>query len=318
MSPVQRLPSQPGPSHDDDDLVARACALAGDLLAASEKQGGPLEHRREVRMRRVLTAASGTRLVFALADRALRPVDPSVGVSQLATVAAEMGADPALGGVDRFLLAAAVAVGPVAPRTVMALVAARMRHETSRLIWSLDEGALTRRLGRLRNAGRRSNLNLLGEAILGDAEAERRVTAIEALLGRPDVDCVSVKVSSVASSLSLLDESGSVSRIAGPLRRLYRTARTSPRHPMVNLDMEEHRDLDLTVAVFRRLLDEPEFETLEAGIALQAYLPDTHGALAELLEWSAARFVRTGAGIRIRLVKGANLAMERVEAELHG
>ena len=38
--------------------------------------------------------------------------------------------------------------------------------------------------------------------------------------------------------------------------------------------MEEYRDLDLTIAVFTRILDEPEFKNLEAGIVLQAYLPD--------------------------------------------
>ncbi|HEV2368741.1 MAG TPA: bifunctional proline dehydrogenase/L-glutamate gamma-semialdehyde dehydrogenase, partial [Acidimicrobiales bacterium] len=87
---------------------------------------------------------------------------------------------------------------------------------------------------------------------------------------------------------------------------------------LVNLDMEEHRDLDLTVAVFTAVLDRPEFHGLTAGIALQAYLPDTHGALDELLEFASRRIQAGAAPIRIRLVKGANLAMERVEAELHG
>jgi RHH-type proline utilization regulon transcriptional repressor/proline dehydrogenase/delta 1-pyrroline-5-carboxylate dehydrogenase len=40
--------------------------------------------------------------------------------------------------------------------------------------------------------------------------------------------------------------------------------------------------------------------------------------LARLCEWSAARHARTGAAIKVRIVKGANLAMERVDAELHG
>src|SRR5690606_34398239 len=34
-------------------------------------------------------------------------------------------------------------------------------------------------------------------------------------------------------------------------------------------------------------------------------------------EWSAARRARGGAGIKVRLVKGANLPMEQVEASLH-
>jgi len=40
--------------------------------------------------------------------------------------------------------------------------------------------------------------------------------------------------------------------------------------------------------------------------------------LADLVEWSASRFTRSGGTIKVRLVKGANLAMETTEAELHG
>jgi RHH-type proline utilization regulon transcriptional repressor/proline dehydrogenase/delta 1-pyrroline-5-carboxylate dehydrogenase len=86
----------------------------------------------------------------------------------------------------------------------------------------------------------------------------------------------------------------------------------------VNLDVEEYRDLDLTIEVFTRVLSEEEFLPLQAGIVLQAYLPDAHGALERLLAFAAARSERGGADVRIRLVKGANLSMEHVEAELRG
>ncbi len=51
---------------------------------------------------------------------------------------------------------------------------------------------------------------------------------------------------------------------------------------------------------------------------LQAYLPDALSAMIRLQEWSAARRARGGAGIKVRLVKGANLPMEQVEASIHG
>ncbi len=57
------------------------------------------------------------------------------------------------------------------------------------------------------------------------------------------------------------------------LRPLYRTAVSRRPAAFVNLDMEEYRDLDLTIDVFTRLLSEPEFHQLKAGIVLQAYLP---------------------------------------------
>jgi RHH-type proline utilization regulon transcriptional repressor/proline dehydrogenase/delta 1-pyrroline-5-carboxylate dehydrogenase len=47
-------------------------------------------------------------------------------------------------------------------------------------------------------------------------------------------------------------------------------------------------------------------------------LPDSGAAQRELTEWARRRVAAGGAPIKIRLVKGANLAMEAVEAEMHG
>jgi RHH-type proline utilization regulon transcriptional repressor/proline dehydrogenase/delta 1-pyrroline-5-carboxylate dehydrogenase len=110
------------------------------------------------------------------------------------------------------------------------------------------------------------------------------------------------------------------------LRTLYRQAwRHHYRHPdshvtpkFVNLDMEEYRDLDVTVTALREVLDEDEFLPLPAGVVLQAYLPDSHRVQRDLTDWALERATRGGAPIKLRIVKGANLAMERIEGELHG
>ncbi len=86
----------------------------------------------------------------------------------------------------------------------------------------------------------------------------------------------------------------------------------------VNLDMEEYGDLHLTVDAFRQTLDEGEFKGHHAGIVLQAYLPDAHQVQRDLTEWALKRVEAGGAPIKLRIVKGANLAMEKVEAALHG
>jgi RHH-type proline utilization regulon transcriptional repressor/proline dehydrogenase/delta 1-pyrroline-5-carboxylate dehydrogenase len=65
-------------------------------------------------------------------------------------------------------------------------------------------------------------------------------------------------------------------------------------------------------------LSSPPLDRLDAGIVLQAYLPDSHAALDELCAWARTRHRRAGGTIKVRVVKGANLAMERVESELEG
>lgn len=153
--------------------------------------------------------------------------------------------------------------------------------------------------------------------MLGEKEARRRFEGTRTLLARDDVDYVSIKVSSIASQLSMWAFDETVERVVERLTPLYELAAASPTPKFINLDMEEYRDLDLTMAVFTTLLSKPQFLGLEAGIVLQAYLPDALDALQTLTEWATQRRIQGGAAIKVRVVKGANLAMERVDATIH-
>ena len=206
------------------------------------------------------------------------------------------------------------------PGLVMPAITGAVRNESASVILPAENDKLKPHLKKRDDAGIRMNLNQLGEAILGEGEAEHRIQAILDRIVDPDVTYVSVKISSIFSQIHLIAYDETVERIKTQLRRLYRAAMDNPskgKPKFVNLDMEEYRDLRLTCDVFRQLLDEPEFFYLEAGIVLQAYLPDSWPVQKELNAWAMERREKGGAGIKIRIVKGANLAMESVDAELH-
>ncbi len=190
--------------------------------------------------------------------------------------------------------------------------------QSSPMILPARDPGFARRLTQIADEGYALNINLLGEAVLGDHEADRRLDSVIARLRRPDVTYVSVKPSAVCGRLRVLDHEGTVAEVAERLRRVYRAAKATNPATFVNLDMEEYRDLHITVDAFRDALGDDELAGLDAGIVLQAYLPDTVGVLDELLGWAGERFERHGGRTKIRLVKGANLAMEAVDAELHG
>ncbi|MHB1290480.1 proline dehydrogenase family protein, partial [Georgenia sp.] len=78
------------------------------------------------------------------------------------------------------------------------------------------------------------------------------------------------------------------------------------------------RDRDPPGAAFTTVLADPGLAGLEAGNVLQAYLPDSVDALEHLVDFARARVAAGGGGIKVRVVKGANLSMEHVDAELHG
>jgi RHH-type proline utilization regulon transcriptional repressor/proline dehydrogenase/delta 1-pyrroline-5-carboxylate dehydrogenase len=302
----------------DADLVIRAEALATRLLAEANAVNRGRERRQGQRIARLLNDPAGLSFVLALTDEVMRIRDRRRAARHLRSLVASLPLPAFLGHLDRAALEVGVVVADAFPHVVMPLVDARVRAEMAPFVRKAEDRPLGRYIAARRRQGIRVNLNLLGEAILGDAEAERHLRAVDQLLGRSDVDYVSVKISSVCAQINSLAFDSEVERIVRSLRRLYDTARRHRPAKFVNLDMEEYRDLHLTVAVFRKLLDEPAYAAMDAGIVLQAYLPDSIGILEELLAWATERHRRAGGRIKIRLVKGANLAMEQVAAELTG
>ncbi|HIY66930.1 MAG TPA: proline dehydrogenase family protein, partial [Candidatus Agrococcus pullicola] len=218
----------------------------------------------------------------------------------------------------KFAISMGGGFGLLFPSLVIPMAKKALRRLVSHLVIDASSERLGKRLTKLRADGSRLNINLLGEAVLGEQEAQRRLDGTLQLLSRPDVDYVSIKVSSLAPQLNLWGFEETAARVAERLIPLYRVAAEAAPAKFINLDMEEYHDLDLTIEVFKRILSNPELQRLEAGIVLQAYLPDALPALEHLTEWARARVAAGGAGIKVRVVKGANLAMERVDAALHG
>ncbi|AQP44190.1 proline dehydrogenase family protein [Tessaracoccus flavus] len=258
---------------------------------------------------RTLSHPGGLRFTLDFVDGVLRPEDPGVGASALR----ELSTRPA--GFLPMPLQLGLRAAGMAP--ALALPAARRAFEALVGDLVVDVGrSLGPTLNRLRRYGADLNVNLLGEAVLGDGHAQRRLAATMGLLERPEVDYVSVKVSAVLGPHAPFGHGAAVERAMERLRPLLLTAAGLGK--FVNLDMEEYRDLHLTLDVVERLLLEDRLLGLRAGVAVQTYLKESHLVLRRLDEFAAARGSRGGEPIKVRLVKGANLAMERVQAELRG
>ena len=204
------------------------------------------------------------------------------------------------------------------PGVVVPIARSVLRQMVSHLIIDASDAKLGPAIAKIKRDGVRLNINLLGEAILGEHEAERRLAGTHRLLARDDVDYVSIKVSSTVAPHNHWAFDEAVAHIEQQLVPLFERANAASPKKFINLDMEEYKDLDLTIAVFKRILGRPEFAELEAGIVLQAYLPDALSAMMDLQQWAAARVAADGAPIKVRIVKGANLPMEHVDAAIHG
>ena len=265
----------------------------------------------------VLKDPNGLDFTVGFVDGVIRPEDLKVAAANLKALA------PKVPSFLPWYMKSAVALGgfmaPIMPGVVVPISRKVLREMVGHLIIDATDAKLGASISKIKKEGIDLNVNLLGEAILGQGEAARRLEGTRKLLARDDVDYVSIKVSSTVAPHNHWAFDEAVEHIIEKLVPLYRLAATSaPKKKFINLDMEEYKDLDLTIAVFTKILDMDEFRDLEAGIVLQAYLPDALSAMIHLQEWSAKRTARGGASIKVRVVKGANLPMEQVEADLHG
>lgn len=299
-----------------DALAQQAIALAEQLLRAALAQQRPSEESRARQIAGLIADPAAKGLGIAMTDRIFRSADPRRAAKGWRHLLSKFGLPRGFSWLDRAMLRAGAMASSLVPEIVMPAVRWRLRHDSRGVILPAESAPLGKYLHARRDEHTRVNVNPLGEAILGEEEAARRLEAVLALLARPDVDYVSVKISAIFSQINLVAWDATLAAVKTRLRRLYRAALASEK--FVNLDMEEYRDLALTVAAFREVLDEPEFHSLRAGLALQAYLPDACEAQRELTAWARQRTAAGGAPIKLRLVKGANLAMELVEAEQHG
>jgi RHH-type proline utilization regulon transcriptional repressor/proline dehydrogenase/delta 1-pyrroline-5-carboxylate dehydrogenase len=131
-------------------------------------------------------------------------------------------------------------------------------------------------------------------------------------LGRLPRVNISIKPTALASLYGPLTREAGLAQAKARLRPLLvRAARAGA---FVHFDMEHYEVKDLTVQLFRDLLEEPEMEGLEAGIVVQAYLKDSFGDLSDLVAWSSRR----PTPVTVRLVKGAYWDAETITSRAGG
>jgi RHH-type proline utilization regulon transcriptional repressor/proline dehydrogenase/delta 1-pyrroline-5-carboxylate dehydrogenase len=218
------------------------------------------------------------------------------------------------------------------------LVAETARHSARRMARRFIAGSTLEEalqaIARMRRQSLAFTVDLLGEATVTEVEAERYqreyLHLVEGLAGAvnswPEVERidrdeqgplprvnVSVKLSSLYSQFDPIDPEGASRIVRSRLRPILRLARQN--RAFVNIDMEQYAFKDLTLRIFREILEEDEFrDWSDVGLALQTYLHDAERDLEDLADWVKRR----GGRVQIRLVKGAYWDYETVVAAQQG
>ncbi|WLD13445.1 L-glutamate gamma-semialdehyde dehydrogenase [Planctellipticum variicoloris] len=196
---------------------------------------------------------------------------------------------------------------------------------------SVDE--VTTTVQALRRKGFAFTLDLLGEAVISEQEADayqqqyltlltelapvvnawpESTQADSSLAGTLPRVNLSLKLSALVSRFRVADPAGTSRAVKERLRPLLREARAN--HAYLHVDMEQYSYKDLTLQIFREILMEPEFRDFaDVGIVVQAYLHDAEQDLRELRTWAEKR----GTPVWVRLVKGAYWDFETIVSGLN-
>jgi RHH-type proline utilization regulon transcriptional repressor/proline dehydrogenase/delta 1-pyrroline-5-carboxylate dehydrogenase len=212
------------------------------------------------------------------------------------------------------------------PRSVAARVTAVAARRNAlnmarRFIAGADADQALATIQKLRRRQMAFTLDLLGEAVTADAQADeymqRNLDLIDALttasatwpihknidvgpLGLVPRVNISLKLSSLDPHFDPIAPDRSFDVVASRLRLILTKARRT--NAFINVDMESYAVKNLTLDIFERIMSEDEFrDTPHVGIVIQAYLKDALADLRRLIDFSQQR----GTPFSVRLVKGA-------------
>ncbi len=307
-------------------LVQQAVGLARHLQERANELQTPAERRQQAELDRMIQNPEDKVTLTQMTDQAFRAHSPTRVVDQMVHILDVQGIPRFFTPVDRVLLKGFQSFGAYLPGVAVPLVKEKMQHETANVILPAERELLVEHLKNRRHEGVRMNVNILGEALLGEEEAQNRLRGYLQSLQLPEIEVISVKISTLYSQISPLARQETLDVLADRMELLYRAAAKSTFQradgtvvpKFVYLDMEEYRDMSLTADVFMQTLDRDGLHDVSAGIVLQAYIPDSYRTQQRLLSWARQRVASGGAPVTMRIVKGANMEMERFEASLQG
>ncbi|MDG1817895.1 MAG: 1-pyrroline-5-carboxylate dehydrogenase, partial [Aquiluna sp.] len=161
------------------------------VLNASQQKSSPAADR----LSGLLQDPNGLDFAVGFVDGVIRPESLRVAAKNLYRL--RKITHKFLPWILRFLLSVGANLARPFPWIVIPIARKVLRSFVAHLVIDATPSKLSRSISRLRAQGSTLNINLLGEAVLGKKEADRRLQKVSQVLSRPDVDYVSVKVSAI-------------------------------------------------------------------------------------------------------------------------
>jgi len=224
-------------------------------------------------------------------------------------------------------LQGALRVGSFIPPVSAAIIRKNIGGMANIFITGADSKSALRNLRKICKEGARFTVDILGEAVVGEREADEYAIRYRSLLdflaehtkswqtsapiseNEPPFVNISIKISALCARIRSSDPETNIAAILSRLKPI--ALRAKELGAFINLDMESHGLKELTLELFKRLADEPGLSDYpHLGFVIQAYLRDSYRDTEKILKWAQQR----NRQFTIRLVKGAYWDFEKVFA----
>ncbi|MEG1660689.1 MAG: bifunctional proline dehydrogenase/L-glutamate gamma-semialdehyde dehydrogenase, partial [Bacteroides sp.] len=296
------------------------------LYNTCEKTITPDERREQHKYAVMVQRPQDKKFLVKMLDESSQIRDRKKLAARIKTLIDRYGVPRFLNQRDAFLFKMYQCFGHHFDFIAIPIIKQRLRMDTSKVIINEARPQLTDHLATRKRQHIGQNVNLLGEVVLGSGEADHRYRHYLESLESEDINYISVKISGIYAHTHSLNYQESFPELVRRMSELYQKAIDFPytddrgvkRPKFINLDMEEYKDAHFTLRLFKTVLSLPQFKNYEAGIVVQAYLPDAYSFQTELIDFARDRVAAGGSPVKMRLVKGCNLEMETVISSLRG
>ncbi len=225
---IERLLQGFSPDTDSSvpELVQQTLWLARRLQQRASELQTPPERRQQAELDRMMQNPGDKATLVQLTDQAFRSGVCGRAADQFIHILDVQGIPRFFSPIDRTLLRGFQSFGAYLPGVAMPLVKEKMQQETANVVLPAEPELLREHLVRRRSEGVRMNVNHLGEALLGEREAQRRLQEYLAALQKPEIEVISVKISTIYSQISSLARRHTVAMLADRLELLFRASAT--------------------------------------------------------------------------------------------
>lgn len=307
-------------------LINEAIILAQTWQNRANELTNDFDKSFSIKMKKMLEHPKDKALLIELMDQSFRTKSFRRVADQICFLLEKYGMAHFFSSKDRLLLWLFQNIGRYLSSFSVPLFINQIREDTKSVVIKGEEEPFNTHLIKRKAEGTRVNVNIIGEVVLGEDEAKERIKKYLKALENPNIDYISIKISTIYSQINALDFEHTVDELVKRLALIYEQAMKYPyialdgikSNKFINLDMEEYKDLAITAEMFKKTLEQPKFKNFYAGIVLQAYLPDSYFWLVDLTNWARQRVKAGGSPIKVRLVKGANMQMEETESLQRG